>query len=60
MLVQDKELNTLFLELNELLQPKVIDKVISHMLSIHQRCKELEKSRDNWRKKYESSRKTQQ
>jgi len=46
------EINQLLKELNEMLQPKQIMKIQSHLDSIHQKTIELEKSRDNWKSKY--------
>lgn len=53
MIVKDRELNKLFLDIRELLQPKEVDKLLSHMMSIYRRVEDLRESRDNWKKKYE-------
>jgi len=39
-------------ELKKIFGEKATDKIWSHLSSLHQRIKELETSRDNWKNKY--------
>lgn len=47
-----KELNKIFLKLSDIYQPKALDELQSHMLSIYRKMEDLINSRNNWKKKY--------
>lgn len=49
----DLELNKTIKKLYNFLTPDAIEKIKSHLLSIHRKVEDLSKSRDNWKRKYE-------
>ena len=53
MLLEDEELGDVLKELANLLNPKAMERLYSHLNSITILMGKLRKSRDNWRKKYE-------
>lgn len=53
----DLDIKKLINELYEFLNPKVIDRIKSHLLSLYRKIEDLGLSRDNWRDKYEKIKK---
>jgi uncharacterized coiled-coil DUF342 family protein len=54
----DLEINKTLKELNKHLNPKVVEKINSHLYSLTRQIDSLRESRDNWRKKYEELKNT--
>jgi hypothetical protein len=47
------ELKEIFKELNKLLNPKAMEELKRLLTSLYQKVSDLEKSRNNWKKKYQ-------
>ena len=48
----DLEIKKTINELYEFLNPKVVEKVKSHLFSLYRQIEDLSSSRDNWKRKY--------
>ena len=48
----DSNIKETIKELSELLNPKALQKLTSHLSSLMMQIHDLTKSRDNWRKRY--------
>jgi len=53
MLLEDKELDKVMSDLANIINPKAMVKLISHMSSIHRKVEDLRLSRDKWKIKHD-------
>lgn len=52
MILYDKEFDKVMKQLGDTLRSDAVERVLSHMFSIHNAVEDLRKSRDSWKNKF--------